>query len=38
MSLDVVKVGGLTKILVEKKRLLRDKYLDRLKEEYKKAK
>ena len=36
MSLDVVKVGGITKILVEKKRLLKDKYLDRIKNELKK--
>ena len=35
MSLDVVKVGGITKILVEKKRLLKDKYLDRIKKELK---
>lgn len=36
MSLDIVKVGGISKILVEKKRLLKDKYLDRIKNELKK--
>jgi len=38
MSLDIVKVGLLTKILVEKKRLLKNKYLARLENEAKKAK
>lgn len=36
MCLDIIKVGGLSKILIEKKRLLRDKYLDRLEKEIKK--
>lgn len=38
MSLDVVKVGGITKILVEKKRLLKEKYQDKVKNELKKSK
>lgn len=36
MSLDVIKVGGLSKILIEKKRMLRDKYLDKVKSSAKK--
>ena len=36
MSLDVVKVGGITKILVEKKRKLRQKYGEAVKAELRK--
>ena len=36
MCLDIVKVGGLTKLLVEKKRMMRDKYLSRIEAELKK--
>lgn len=36
MTLDFVKVGGLTKIVVEKKRLLKEKYGERIKQELKK--
>lgn len=36
MCLDIIKVGGLTKILIEKKRLMRDKYLSRIEAELKK--
>ena len=36
MCLDIVKVGGLTKLLVEKKRLMRNKYLSRIEAELKK--
>ena len=36
MCLDIIKVGGLTKLLVEMKRIHRDKYLDRIKQARKK--
>ena len=36
MCLDIIKVGGLTKICVEKKRQLKEKYADRIKAELKK--
>lgn len=36
MSLDCIKVGTLTKILIEKKRLLKEKYGQRIKAESKK--
>lgn len=38
MSLDIVKVGLLTKILIEKKRLLKNKYAEQIAAEAKKAK
>ena len=36
MSLDCIKVGTLTKILIEKKRLLKEKYGQQIKTELKK--
>ena len=36
MSLDVAKVGGLSKILIEKKRMLKEKYHDKIKQQLKK--
>lgn len=36
MCLDFMKVGGLCKIVIEKKRQLRDQYLDKVKAELKK--
>lgn len=38
MCLDVIKVGGMNKIVVEKKRMLREKYGQRVKDELKKLK
>lgn len=36
MCLDIIKVGGITKYLIEMKRLHKNKYLDRIKKELKK--
>lgn len=36
MCLDVIKVGGMNKIVIEKKRLLKEKYGQRVKDELKK--
>ena len=36
MCLDIVKVGGITKFLIEMKRLHKNKYAERIKDELKK--
>ena len=36
MTLDIIKVGALTKLLIEKKRMMKSKYGQRVKDELKK--
>ena len=38
MCMDILKVGGMNKIVIEKKRQLKEKYEQRIKDELKKSK